>query len=110
MKGQEGAQHCGWKWTSTKACRRVISDHQDEGKLPKTYTTGHTEGLEIRLALHFSVATLEARNQWGKYIKILKEKDFRPAYSQSSVNYHKNSFRYVRSHKFASQAPFIQSS
>lgn len=51
----------------------------------------------IQVALHLLKAAPEARSQWGKYVKILKEKDFLPACSQLSVKYHEDVFRNSRS-------------
>ena len=66
------------------------------------------EGLEVRVDVCFSVATLEARNPSGRYVTILKEKGFPPAYSQSRVKYHEAILRNWSPHNFASHAPFLR--
>lgn len=74
----------------------------------KRRQTGYVGGLEIRIAFYFSVAILEARNQWGKYVKILKKRDFSPAFSETSVKCYEDIFQNVRCPKFASHAPSLR--
>lgn len=91
--------------TSTEVRHPETSKHWYQEKSREQREAAHVEGLEIRTAFYSSVTTLEARNQCGKYVKILKEKYFPTACSLLSVKYHEAVFRNAGSPQFASRAP-----
>lgn len=61
-----------WKWTSTKAHRHETSKYQDQEKFLKIENWSHRIRNQTSFTLLSSI--LQARNQWGKYVKTGKKK------------------------------------